>query len=372
MWMALALAGCGDNSGGTASASTSSTSVTTATPGSSSSGGGSGSSGGTSSGGTMGGSEGQTTEPTTGGIKLDVGVPGTTTDSGGGEQGCRKVDFLFVIDNSGSMSDEQQSLISSFPGFISAIQNTLKEAQDYHIMVIDSDAWLFAGCDVICPLFLDTCPPAGLDFMCGTPPLECEDVLGAGVVHPRGLQSSQKDCMFSSGARYMDLSEPDLASTFACAAKVGTGSTLDPEKPMEAMVQAIAPKGPAFDCNLGFIRPDAILVVTFITDEDDNVGDGSSGTPAGWKAALVAAKKGDETALVVLGLFGDNDQPNAICPPLNDMTGAEPSPRLREFVESFGPRGFSGSICAGSYDEFFTQAVGIIDTTCDGFIPPPM
>ncbi|MBZ5709152.1 hypothetical protein [Nannocystis pusilla] len=311
---------------------------------------------------------------TSGGLpKLDVGVE-ETTDGGttGEEVGCRKVDFLFIIDNSGSMGDEQQSLIASFPGFISAIQSQLDEAQDYHIMVIDTDHWVFAGCELICGLFGNTCPVAGLDYTCGTPPLECEDVLGAGVTHPRGLQSSSKDCNFSTGLRYMDITEPDLTSAFACAAQVGTGSTDDPEKPMEAMVQAVAPNGPAFECNAGFLRKDAILVVTFVTDEDDNFGDGSAGNPAGWKASLVAAKKGDEKALVVLGLYGDNDQPNAICPPLVDSSGAEPSPRLREFVDSFGDQGISGSICAPSYDSFFAEAVGLIESTCDDFVPPPM
>src|SRR5690606_41723616 len=62
----------------------------------------------------------------------------------------------------------------------------------------------------------------------------------------------------------------------------------------------VAPQGPAHDCNEGFIRDDAILVVTFITDEDDNQGDGSAGTPDGWKAALVSAKKGDDAGIVVL------------------------------------------------------------------------
>ena len=309
------------------------------------------------------------------GPKLDVGAGETTGDSGMPVEGCRKVDFLFVIDNSGSMSDEQQNLINSFPGFIDTIQAELKDAQDYHIMVIDTDAYVFAGCEAICPLFFNTCPMALADYQCGvTKPEMCEDVIGAGVIHPKGQDASGKACNFSSGARYMDIAEPDLTASFACAAQVGTGSTDDPEKPMQAMVAAVAPAGKSADCNLGFLRPDAILVVTFITDEDDNVGDGSLGTPEGWKASLVAAKKGDSSALAVLGLFGDGDQPNSICAPFNEdqASGAEPSPRLREFVTSFGDRGVAGSVCAPNYDEFFKQAVAIIDTTCDGFVPPPM
>jgi hypothetical protein len=195
-------------------------------------------------------------------------------------------------------------------------------------------------------------------------------VLGAGVVHPRGQAATNMDCNFSSGARYMDSTEPDLHAAFACAAQVGTGSLADPERPMEAMVQAVTPGTAASDCNTGFVRDDAILVVTFITDEDDDPGDGSAGTVEGWRQALVSAKHGDEDAIVVLGLFGDNDQPNAICPPLSDSSGAEPSPRLRQFVDSFGDRGIPGSVCASSYQQFFQSAVDTIDTTCEEFIPP--
>jgi hypothetical protein len=210
-------------------------------------------------------------------------------------------------------------------------------------------------------------------FACAqTEPFECEDVMGAGVTYPRGRGASASDCAFSTGARYMDANEPDLPGAFACAAKVGTGSSADTEQPMDAMVAAVSAQGDAATCNDGFLRDDAILVVTFITDEDDAATDGSGGTVAGWKQALVSAKGGDESAIVVLGLFGDNDQPGAICPPFDPdaASGAEPSPRLREFVESFGDHGVAGSVCAASYQEFFLDAVGIIDTTCDEFEPP--
>jgi hypothetical protein len=69
--------------------------------------------------------------------RFDVGMPADI--SGGGQTGCSKIDFLFVVDNSGSMSEEQQALANSFPGFIESIQTTVK-AEDYHIMVIDSDS----------------------------------------------------------------------------------------------------------------------------------------------------------------------------------------------------------------------------------------
>lgn len=47
-----------------------------------------------------------------GGIKLDVGAAeASATMEGGDGTGCAKADFLFVIDNSGSMADEQDRQI---------------------------------------------------------------------------------------------------------------------------------------------------------------------------------------------------------------------------------------------------------------------
>jgi hypothetical protein len=307
-------------------------------------------------------------DPSSGsGPKLDIlgsdDEMATAGDAGNGN-GCKKVDFLFIIDNSGSMLDEQTNLAASFPAFINSIKSTLSQAQDYHIMVLDTDAWVFAGCEFIKCLF--PLPGVCVGYQCGaTQPEQCEDVLGAGVVHPKGANASNMNCNFVSGKRFMTDAEPNLPGTFQCAARVGTDSTDDPERPMEAMVNAVSSVGLAATCNEGFLRDDAILVVTFITDEDDNAGDGSSGTVETWRQALISAKNGDEEAIVVLGLFGDDDLPNAIC-----NGGAETSPRLRQFVNSWGDRGFFGSICAPDYDNFFQAAVDIIDTTCDEFEPP--
>src|SRR5690606_22368282 len=117
------------------------------------------------------------------------------------------------------------------------------------------------------------------------------------------------DCGIIGGNRYMIDGQPNLASTFECVAKVGTSGD-GSERPMEAMVAAVSTLNGPGGCNEGFLRKDALLVVTFITDEEDNQ---SNGNPVGWNAALVAAKQGKETSIVVLGLIGDPDQPNPVC-----------------------------------------------------------
>jgi hypothetical protein len=313
------------------------------------------------------------------GIKLDVGVDTGNLAEAGDDVGCHKADFLFVIDNSGSMEDEQDQLIASFAGFIATIEATLM-AQDYHILVVDTDESGGGGSTVECTNGVCTCEPVPAccetacdiggvscnDIPCDmVPGGECDRTLGAGKV----FRSDGMLCMHEE-PRYMSEGDAALADTFACVGEVGTFGDGN-EQPMASMLLAV---GDALTgvggCNEGFMRDDAILVVTFITDEED-VGK-SPGDPTSWHADLVAEKGGNEDAVVVLGLFGDTDQPDAVCEPFDEkgVAGAEAGPRLRAFTESFGERGVVGSVCTGDYNPFFAQAVGIIDLTCDNFVPP--
>ena len=56
-------------------------------------------------------------------------------DGGGGTVdalGCSKMDLLFVIDNSGSMGQEQTNLIANFPAFIAVLEAS---GLDYRVAV---------------------------------------------------------------------------------------------------------------------------------------------------------------------------------------------------------------------------------------------
>jgi hypothetical protein len=297
-------------------------------------------------------------------IKLDVGAAGSggiTVGETNDRSGCEKVDFLFVIDNSGSMGDNQNSLIASFPGFMEAILNTLDEAQDYHVMVTDSDALWGGECALLCDLFFGICPDLPPYPCADGPPSECDTTLGAGVNFTMASDAPNVPCTFSSGGRYMDTTEPDLHAAFQCAAKVGSDGSSD-ERMMSSMVSALSyDLGQPGGCNEGFVREDAILVVTLITDEEDV---DSTGFPEGWHANVVSSKGGDETAIVMLGLINDMDAPAPLCPP-----ESQDPVRLRTFIDMF-PNSIRASVCEASYAGFFEQAVALIDTTCDEFEPP--
>src|SRR5690606_33456410 len=118
--------------------------------------------------------------------------------------------------------------------------------------------------------------------------------------------------------------------------------------PAEAMVEAISPKfnGPG-GCNEGFLRDDALLVVTILSDVFDQF---SQGTVESWIDALLAAKHGDEDAFAVLVLTTDVDVGYwQHCHP--DLYSAEKN-RLRLLVEGI-EHGFIGSICEETYTPCF-------------------
>ncbi len=289
------------------------------------------------------------------GDKLDTPAP---ADLPFGEQGCEKIDFLFIIDSSESMKDHQENLVASFPGFVTAMQDAV-QADDWHVMVVDTDGqWNGADCANACAS-LGSCPdePA---FDCGTAaPLLCDITTGAGEVAPYGEGASNQDCDLGS-VRYIDAGHEDLAGAFACVATVGVdGSSL--EHTADALVRALSDDlvGPS-GCNEGFLRDDAILVVTLITDEPDEV---SKLDPTAWHDALVAAKNADETAVVMLGLLPDADVPVPLC------DGPVAAPRLGALLESFAAS-TRASVCEPDYSPFLSTAVDVIADTCEQFEPP--
>lgn len=263
-------------------------------------------------------------------------------DAGAAAPGCDKVDFLFVIDNSLSMFQQQANLTASFPGFMQTVRESV-QATDHHIMVIDTDGWDGEGAQ------------ASAD--------QCEDALGAG----KRTSSSNEDCGISGSQRYIESGQPSLQSVFSCLGEVGTFGNFG-EQPMDAVLRAIsATENGAGGCNAGFLREDAVLVVVLVTDEDDTR---SSGDAEQWRQALLEAKGGDERAVVVLGFVGDDNLsgglPGGPCPLLNISSGA---PELQRFVQSMA-LGSLASVCAPDYSPFFQQAVANIRTACDELDAP--
>ncbi|HRI06232.1 MAG TPA: hypothetical protein PKW35_00375, partial [Nannocystaceae bacterium] len=217
-------------------------------------------------------------------LLLDVG---TDKDVGDNKPpGCKgKIDFLFVIARDGTMQKVQDKLIAAFPKFIETIEAKFADF-DFHIMVVDGDKeWGLSYCTDDCPVLdckvgqpccpgvaCPACdPPINVgDLCCGVPDYPCnlldqvatcDKTIGAGNVFAAGGYASNKPCSIAGGRRYLTKDQPNLAQTFACVAKLGvSGYDLLGEAFVAAMHPTInAPGG----CNAGFLRDDALLMVTF-------------------------------------------------------------------------------------------------------------
>ena len=226
------------------------------------------------------------------------------------------------------------------------------EASFFHIMAISTDNGEGAGMNTSCINGACDCVPAPLccenacasggstcnGFDCSDLPItECDREWGAGQIYSADGQS----CAIDDDRRFMLHTQTELTATFGCAANVGVYGA-GAEKPMLAMGHALSDElNGAGGCNQGFLRDDAILVVTVITAEEDDNTDpnlpGSPGDPPDWIDALVQAKGGNPDAVVFLALVGDSNLPDGECAPggMPNTGGAEAAPRLQAVANGF-------------------------------------
>ncbi|MCA9705808.1 MAG: hypothetical protein KDK70_08175 [Myxococcales bacterium] len=278
---------------------------------------------------------------------------------------CNNVDFVFVVDNSPSMLDEQQFLVQGVPGFISAMQNAIPNLESFRVGVIDTDSYPGLG-TLEAPL--DGCDPEAVDD-CEA----CDYTLGAFLTKPQSAIDPEITCDFSTGQSYMDGTSETFANEFGCAAVVGAvGNPI--EQQAGALVAAVSSDllEPGA-CNEGFVRDDALLVFLVISDEEDNHASppepgGSLGEPKEWYEAIVAAKGGHDANVVGLGLLGGSPKFDDCADLSQGVDGAEQSSRLVDFVERF-PTHFVGSVCSDGYGGFFQEALDRVATGCANFIP---
>ncbi len=324
------------------------------------------------------GSAGSSADTTTEPARDLGGVP----DFGDGTPaGCKgKIDFLFVISRLQTMESRQAQLALAVPQFINAIKAKFDDF-DYHIMVVDGDGedndngegWGSMTCNDVCPNLAcevgqECCEWNNLpDFgkpCCADPNYPCEDLnlvtacdwaWGAGTVFPAGLFTADKPCPIDGGRRYLVRGQTDLDETFACIANVGTGGWKSLGQALTAAVQKPinAPGG----CNAGFLREDALLMVTTISTNPDTVEFGSEGTPAQWAQAVMDAKGGDEKSVVMFNIGGGGPA----CKPYDRVCLMAAMFTFHHLVYVEEP----------DYGPGFIEAASLVETACAGFVPPP-
>ena len=160
------------------------------------------------------------------------------------------LDVLFVIDDSGSMEDEQSALIDAAgDALFSQLAITAGGLPDLHVAFVSTD--LGAGDGTISACDSSNEGRFQLGAVGG---LGCPDVSGQFLV-------DEDD---GAGGRTRNFSTT-LGEAFACAAAFGVEGC-GFEQPLEAMLRALDGTNPE---NAGFLRDEALLLVVFLTDEDD-------------------------------------------------------------------------------------------------------
>lgn len=241
------------------------------------------------------------------------------------QEGQQKVDVLFVIDNSGSMMEEQQALGSNFQAFLSAAQ---LQGIDYHIGVTTTG--------------IETSP-------------------GGWSVCPGGAEGGEAGRLFpadNSSPRIITPSTPNASAVFATNTNVGWCHWNEQglEGAYRALSQPIVnnlddPRSTtlANDGNLGFLRSEAKLAIIFLSDEED-----FSTQPVNFYETFFRAVKGNNPALLTVSAIV-GPQALSTCP-----TASSSGTRYIQLAQNTG--GIVESICtqnwAGSLNNLSANTFG--------------
>ncbi len=203
-----------------------------------------------------------------------------------------KIDFLMLVDDSNSMCQEQANLTANFSAFSQFLFEELGRAADYRIAVVstdmsktNADRGKFLAKPAIEPMGFRSCRDENNEnYVPDT--ADCQGLLDQGQLRPI-LRSDQVQ------------SKADLERKFRCMATLGVKGD-GYEKGLEAMRYSLSCSGPNSDyfseccvddakdpagrrrvfnpaCETDpemglepeFLRPDALLVVIFVSDEND-------------------------------------------------------------------------------------------------------
>ncbi|MCA9550690.1 MAG: VWA domain-containing protein [Myxococcales bacterium] len=165
------------------------------------------------------------------------------------------VDILFVVDNSGSMADEQENLATNFNSFIDQVAGSV----DYRIGVVTTDLDTNGGEQQ--GLSIPTWSTSEYATLISTDQGGCGPTSPA-IAHGCFRGDNENTRIIDSSAMTKD----EQIAAFRANVRVGSCGS-GQEKGLDAMVRALEQMRPG-QCNAGFLRDEANLVVIFVSDED--------------------------------------------------------------------------------------------------------
>lgn len=295
----------------------------------------------------MGGTPMTPRPPGTGG----PGGPGGNPDQAGT---CGKMDLVFVIDNSGSMAEEQANLAANFPRFIEVLnkfQTKDGKALDYRVAITTTGRDL--NYKIVVPIVNVTLP--------------------MNEKGENGAFQQKNNCGMTK--RWIDRDEPGGADkVFACAAKVGTGGP-SIEMPLYAGLSLSLQDRVADGTNKGFLREDALLATVILSDEDDCSREDNNFTvpndqctnvkevqPVDKYISMLDKVKGDRGRWATAVIAGPTSCKSA-------FGEAAAANRLKDFVQQTGKNAVFSSICDGDLTKALEDALQTFSAACETFPP---
>lgn len=274
-------------------------------------------------------------------------------------ESCNKMDILFVVDDSGSMMEEQANLASNFPKFISVLNDfrtNTDKALDYRIAVTTT------GVDAVWTVN--------------------QGILGSNSTTLTGDNGAFRGGCDLTG-NFISSSDASVLQSFSCVANVGVvGSPL--EMPLRAIRLAVTDRV-TDGKNKDFFRDDALLAIVVLTDEDDcshmdyNVTqtidpfslEPPEACPSG--GAMLTAQqvvdsldtfKGDRSKWAVSIIAG----PPGGSECMSNFGTAAPGNRLKEFTDAVGKNAVYSSICEGDLSGSLEDAVNTFNIACNDIV----
>jgi hypothetical protein len=268
----------------------------------------------------------------------------------GDPQQCNKMDIVFIVDDSGSMAEEQSNLASNFPMFaslLSSFQTPDGENIDFRVAV--------------------TTTGRDMDYTIS---------LGGTSLpqHESGANGAfRADCGMTK--TFIEPSDANMGSTLACRANVGTSGP-GFEMPLLMSKWALSERI-ADGKNANFLRDDALLGVIYLTDENDasnttnnwTIGAAGGEPPPNWQPAdqvqFFDQLKGNRSKWAAGVIAGDGNCSSSFG---DAVDGA----RLKEFVNLANSGGSTqatfSSICSGDLTAALTNILNSFQTACGAIL----
>ena len=242
-----------------------------------------------------------------------------------GESGeCTKMDLVFVIDDSGSMREEQENLARNFPQFVSALE-----------------AFRTQG-------------GAKLDWRAAVTTTSTGS-LGSS----NGGRFVQKAACNTSRP-WVESADSNATSAFACLPRSERAGAAGAAA--RALGLALTDRV-ADGTNAGFLREDALLGAVVLTDEDDSSRN-STGKPSPLGVQAVPGHGGAGSGRWAASVIAGEQNCSS------SFGSAIEATRLKSFVSDAGKYGRFSSICEGDLTKGLREALSTFEAACKSFPPP--